>query len=215
MREIIDIVHVQPENPAKQTLPERYRKINNISRKKAEISNRRTMGRILKDSIRKGHDRVIILEDDAEFVTGAEIVLESILSNLPESADICYLGCYIRSCPKESLEPAGCGLFKFTGTKGYRIWGAHAVLYTASGMKLMADYYDSHTDLADAALVNHGIKNGEVYIINPVICNQRHTAMYDIQFGSGMHGAFNFPALEAKTDEFLKTRIKTAGTYKK
>lgn len=207
---ILDMKHVPPAAPDSDEVGSLINDSRSGRRtmRKAEVSNRLTMSKILEEAYTSGLDKVLVLEDDAQFLKGAGAGLNRLLDSLPEKFTACYLGCYVRQAPSDSLIRINGSLLSVTAGLKYRIWGAHAVIYSREGMKIMYPHLRNSSDLADAAIVNRCIKQGGTLIAHPVLCYQRKTAINDTQFGTSMHGKFNFDALEAENDKRILGAIK-------
>lgn len=126
---------------------------------------RDTMIGIYKEAIEKGHQNILVFEDDAKIIVGEEIfndTMNKVVSQLPENYHFCFLG--------------GQATFRFshyhsTNLLPVRMYFAtHAVAYSLQGMKeIMARELGYPID---NWMVEHIQNLGHCYCVDPLLCSQ-------------------------------------------
>lgn len=114
-------------------------------------------------ALQKGWKLTLILEDDAELLSGWRAVLESALAAVPDDFCSLYLGC----CPFVPSTPIHPNLDRVNGA-----WHASSILYSQAGLRAALDLYE-HCDRDMDDMVGRTLHpSGRYYCTNPMIAGQ-------------------------------------------
>jgi len=172
------------------TMPEYiYKPIRDNFKTLAKIEER-IIGRIgcyyshlqaLKMAIDNNFSNVLILEDDCQFLPGAERQESSI----PNNADVIYLGgLFWRQSEEDALQTG-----EWVNIQRKHLKLACCLCYGIVGLDKMKEIYKILTTVRPSAIdllyINHIQKKGNCYILNPVLCYQNHTLGSDVTSKGG------------------------------
>lgn len=140
----------------------------------------------LKLAIDYGWDNVLILEDDCQFLTGAERISFS----PPPDADVIYLGgLFWRQTPEPKAQT---GEWVKIDRKHLKL--ACCLCYAIIGQEKMREIYEILTNVRPSAIdllyINHIQKRGHCYVLNPVLCYQDHGFSSDVTSKNGSVPSF-------------------------
>lgn len=128
-----------------------------------------TMEKLLNECIFEGYSSVMILEDDAHFLSNNfKENLDDYTNQLPENFDMCYLGVNLFEDNVQSYSP---NLIKLHS--GY---ATHAIIYSKKGLRkaLEAIISKKHNHLPlDEIMVRRVQNEGNCYAVFPMLVSQK------------------------------------------
>lgn len=135
----------------------------------------------LKIALENKYDNVLIIEDDCQFIPGAE--RRNFI--VPSDADVFYLGgLFWRQTPEEYLQTG-----EWVRINRQNLKLACCLNYGIIGYNKILETYNILTSVRPSAIdilyINHIQKKGNCYVLNPVLCYQNHTLGSDVTTKGG------------------------------
>jgi hypothetical protein len=178
---------VEPVNINESSLKTLLKNTSDV-RKMRELSLQLTVANILDGQT----EPVLILEDDCYFT---EPFHESLLSTLPETADMAILGCYFKP------ETSHIAIYNTTWSRMHDVlfWGCHAVVYFPRIIpKLVGLLREQKQPAIDRWYSKEFVPHHEIYVLNRMSAWQRGDVT------PGMHGNFQFDKMTETSIEILR-----------
>lgn len=143
-----------------------FRRIEAMSKPNGAEGLRDTMVKLFTEALEKGHKKILVFEDDAQFVVQKEwvdIVMNEVVDNLPELWLMCFLGCQVTGKFIHRYHPHILSASK--------IFSTHTVLYSERGMReCLSQGFDFPID-------NYYVDKMEPlrgsYVVHPMLSTQR------------------------------------------
>ena len=135
----------------------------------------------LEIAIANKFENVLIIEDDCQFIEGAE----QRKFTVPTDADVFYLGgLFWRQQPEETLQTG-----EWVKIDRRHLKLACCLNYGIIGKSKIQEIYNILTSVRPSAIdilyINHIQKRGHCYVLNPVLCYQNHTLGSDVTTKGG------------------------------
>jgi len=134
------------------------------------IGFNKSFEKIFQDAQKNDYQNIIVFEDDVEFIDNAGHLFNTAISQLPDDAEIIYLGANLRQ-PLRRITP---NIYRITNA-----WTTHAVIYTRAAIDKILHHYkfpeyivNSH-DVFDEWLRVVGQMIMKCYIVSPMVAFQR------------------------------------------